>query len=162
MFTRMPAANIVMTSAEPPNETNGSGMPVTGQQADDRADVDDGLPDDPHGDAGREQRAEAVGRAQRGAHAEHRRRRRTAPITRKQPMRPSSSPMMAKMKSVCAFGQEVPLGPARAEPDAGEPAAAERDQRLRDLVARVRRVGERVEEGEHPRPPVGLDAWRGA
>ena len=41
-------------------------------------------------------------------------------------------------------GEEVPLGPAGAEPDAGEPAAPQRDQRLRDLVPRVGRVGERV------------------
>ena len=59
-------------------------------------------------------------------------------------MRPSSSPMIAKMKSVCAFGQEDPLRPAGAEADAGEPAAADRDQRLRDLVAGVRWVGERM------------------
>ena len=34
--------------------------------------------------------------------------------------------------------EEPPLGPARAEPDAGPPAAAERDERLGDLVAGVR------------------------
>ena len=50
--------------------------------------------------------------------------------------------------------EEVPLGPAGAEPDAGPAAAADRDQRLRDLVALVRLVGERVQEREHPRPPV--------
>ena len=67
-------------------------------------------------------------------------------------MRPSSSPMMAKMKSVCAFGRKFHLARPGAEPDAGEPAAAERDERLRDLVAGVRRVGERVEEREHAAP----------
>ena len=51
-------------------------------------------------------------------------------------------------------GEEHPLGPARAEPDAVDAAAAERDQRLRDLVAGVRRVGPRVEEREHARPAV--------
>ncbi len=32
-----------------------------------------------------------------------------SPITRKQPISPSSSPMMAKMKSVCALGRKFHL-----------------------------------------------------
>ena len=59
------------------------------------------------------------------------------------------------MKSVSAFGQEHPLGPARAEPDAVHTAAPERDQRLRDLVAGAPLVLPRVQEREHARPPVG-------
>ena len=32
MFTRMPAATMVMTSEDPPKEMNGSGIPVTGRR----------------------------------------------------------------------------------------------------------------------------------
>jgi len=51
----------------------------------------------------------------------------------------------------------VDLLDALAEPDAGEPAGAERDRRLHDLEARSLRVAPRVEEAEEPGAPVGLD-----
>ncbi len=50
--------------------------------------------------------------------------------------------------------EEQPLGMAVPEADAVHPAAAERDQRLRDLVAGVRRVLPRMQEREHARAPV--------
>ena len=52
-------------------------------------------------------------------------------------------------------GQEHPLGATRAEPDAVDAAAAERDQRLGDLVAGVRLVVPRVQEREHAGAAVG-------
>ena len=64
--------------------------------------------------------------------------------------------MMAKMKSVWAFGQEAPLGPAGAEADAGEPPRRDADQRLAHLVAGVLRVLRRVEERSSRLAPVGL------
>ena len=51
-------------------------------------------------------------------------------------------------------GQEQPLRAARAEADAVHATAAERDQRLRDLVAGVGLVLPRVQEREHARPAV--------
>ena len=65
-----------------------------GQESDDRTDVDDGLPHDPHGDARRDERAEPVGGAKRDACTEHPDTVTNRLITRKQPMRPSSSPMI--------------------------------------------------------------------
>ena len=64
--------------------------------------------------------------------------------------------MMAKMKSVCALGRKFHLARPAPSPTPVRPPLPERDQRLRDLVARVRRVGERVQEREHAGPPVGL------
>mgnify|MGYP000905401115 CR=1 FL=1 len=46
------------------------------------------------------------------------------------------------------LGQVVQLLDRAAEADAGQLAAAERDQRVRELVALAERVGERVEVGE--------------
>ena len=129
-------------------------MPDTGSRPTTRAEVDRGLADDPRGRhrpraACRSDRARCARRGTRRA-----RTRRTARAPAGTRSRPSSSPMIAKMKSVCAFGQEHPLGPARAEADAVDAAAPERDQRLRDLVAGVRRVGPRVEEREHARAAI--------
>ena len=69
--------------------------------------------------------------------------------------------MMAKMKSVWAYGQEPPLGPALAEARAGDAAGRHADERLDVLVAGVLVVGPRVEEGEHPGPPVAAPTARG-
>ena len=75
MLTRMPVANMVVISAEPPNDTNGSGIPVTGSSPTTAPMLMTAWPTTHIGDAGREQRAEPVGRAQRGADAEHARTR---------------------------------------------------------------------------------------
>ena len=112
---RKPGGAMVTSSDEPPKETNGSGTPVIGSRPITSADVDERLHQEPGRDAHAGQHAEAVGRAERGADAERRRGRRTAPTTSSAPTRPSSSPMMAKMKSVWANGQEAPLGPRLAE-----------------------------------------------
>ena len=66
----MPAPNIVNTSDEPPNDTNGSGMPETGSSPTTPPMLTAACADDPHGDPGREQQAEAVAGVQRGADAE--------------------------------------------------------------------------------------------
>ena len=154
-FTRMPVASMVVMSAEPPNDTNGSGMPVTGSRADDRADVDHRLADDPHRGAGGDERTEPVGRAQRGARAEDAERD-EQPDHEEAPDEPELLADDGEDEVGVRVGQEVPLRPAGAEADAGQAAAPERDERLRDLVAGVGRVGERVQEREHARPPVGL------
>ena len=64
------------------------------------------------------------------------------------PTIPSSSPRAASGKSVwtSGIGGRPPIsGRPAAEPDAEQPAAGERVERLDDLVARSERVGERVE-----------------
>ena len=66
-LARIPAPSIVITSDDPPADRNGSVMPDTGSSADDRAEVDRGLADDPRGHTGGEQHAEPVGRAPRDA-----------------------------------------------------------------------------------------------
>ena len=59
--------------------------------------------------------------------------------------------MPAKMKSV--FGERAPIVRlAAARAGAEQPAGAEPEQRLHELVARVRRVGERVEPDVDPAP----------
>ena len=52
------------------------------------------------------------------------------------------------------FGQVQQLLDARAEAHAEELAAAERDQRMRELVALAERIGPRVEERGEPLQPV--------
>ncbi len=89
---------------DPPNDTNGNGTPVTGQQPDHGADVDQCLDDDPRRDAGGEEGAEAVRRPDRGPDAEEGEGD-EQPDTIMQPMRPTSSPITAKMKSVWALGR---------------------------------------------------------
>ena len=59
------------------------------------------------------------------------------------PISPSSSPMIAKMKSLWAFGQVVPLLAAVAQAHAEPAAGAERDQSLDQLVAGALRVRHR-------------------
>ena len=54
-------------------------------------------------------------------------------------------------------GQEAPLGPALAEARADQAAVGDADLRLDRLVARVQRVGPRVEEAQQPAVAVGLD-----
>ena len=155
MLASTPAENIVVTSAVPPNDTNGSGMPGDREQPDDRADVDHGLPDDAHRDPGGEQRAEAVGGAQRHPDPEDR-----EADEERDHEQPADQPELLADDREDEVGvrvrEEVPLRPARAEADAGEPAAADRDERLRDLVSGVGLVGERMQEGEQARPPVRL------
>ena len=41
----MPRANMLVMSEDPPEETSGSGTPMTGQEPDDGADVDERLDD---------------------------------------------------------------------------------------------------------------------
>ena len=56
--------------------------------------------------------------------------------------------MMAKMKSVWAYGQEAPLGPTLAQPGAEEAAVGHAHLRLDGLVAGVERVGPRIAEAD--------------
>ena len=68
------------------------------------------------------------------------------------PSSPSSSPIAEKMKSVATNGMRV--GQAHAEPDAGQPAGGEREQRLHELVALAGGVGERVQPDVDARADV--------
>ncbi len=87
-----------------------------------------------------EQAAEAVGPRRAVADAEPAERD-ERPTHEEAPTRPSSSPMMAKMKSVWAYGQEAPLGPGVAEADAQNPPDATPTWDWRSGSPRSRVVG---------------------
>ena len=72
-------------------------------------------------------------------------------------MKPSSSPMTEKMKSVWALGRNPHCAwpPPRPAPTRWPEPKPIND--CIDLVARPRAVGRRVQEGEQPVPPVRRD-----
>ena len=78
------------------------------------------------------------------------------PSTSSAPTRPSSSPMIEKMKSVCGFGQQPPASPR--ELPSPSPKTCRRTPRpffdSMQLVAAARGVGLGAEEAEQPRAPV--------
>ncbi len=123
----MPIAVRVVISAEPPAETSGSGTPSTGQQPEHDGDVDERLADDPdHGGAGRELR-------ERVAVIRMMRTKQTASTTksastRTAPIRPSSSPMIAKMKSLAASGSQDHLPDELPRPTPKTPPCASASQ----------------------------------
>ena len=80
--------------------------------------------------------------------------RREQAETRMQPMKPELLADDREDEVGVRRGQEAPLRPALAQPDAGQAAAAERDERLRDLVAGVRLVVARVRNVSR-RAPAG-------
>ena len=82
-------------------------------------------------------------------------------MTSSAPIRPSSSPMMAKMKSVWALGRKPHLARLRAEADAGHSPPAQTDERLHDLIAGVAGVRPRIDEGQEPGPAIGRRRCRG-
>ena len=94
------------------------------QHADDRADVDERLDDDPRGDAGGQQHAEPVGRAQRRPDAEHA----EGDEQRDDQEGADQTELLAddgEDEVGVGVGQEAPLGAARAQADADQPAVAE-------------------------------------
>ena len=119
-LSRMPVAAIVTSSDEPPNDTNGSGTPVTGRMPITAPMLMNAWTDDPGGDARGEQRAEAVGRPQRGPHAEHREGDEQADDEQ----RADQAELLTddgEDEVGVGVGQEAPLGPAGAQADAGTP-----------------------------------------
>ena len=120
--------SIVGSSADPPYDTSGSGTPVMGSSPSDRADVDQAPAPAPT----RSLRRRPVGRtvSRRAKRHPHARRSRAAPSrasTARVPTRPSSSPMIAKMKSVCASGRAPHFSLDAAETDAPPAAGGERE-----------------------------------
>ena len=105
MLMRMPAAAMVMTSDDPPNEMNGNGIPVTGSTPTTAPDVDQCLAatqaTSPSASRAPKRSGDCVGRPdaepqecpQEGQHEEG-------------AAMPSSSPITEKMKSVCALGRK--------------------------------------------------------
>ena len=73
-------------------------------------------------------------------------------------MSPSSSPMMAKMKSVWASGRKNSFCRLVAQPQAEEAARADGHQRLGHLVADVVPVRPRIQEG-HDALHAGTGEW---
>ena len=64
--------------------------------------------------------------------------------------------MIAKMKSVCALGRNIHFARPAPSPTPVDPPLPSAISDCDDLVAGVRRVGERVEEREHAGPAVRL------
>ena len=83
-----------------------------------------------------------------------------AQITSVAPMRPSSSPMTAKIMSVCASGRYETFPTPSPRPAPVNAARADPDRRLHDLEAGALRVAPRVEEAEDARAAVRLDPDR--
>ncbi len=73
------------------------------------------------------------------------------------PTKPSSSPMMAKMKSVCASGKIEELLSGLADPTSQGPSAADGQIGLDDLEAAASRVLPRVEKGHDPAQAIRGD-----
>ncbi len=96
---------MVVISAEPPNDTNGSGMPVTGSSPTTAPMLITAcaITHTVTPAASSEPNRSGAGIAMRTPSTANTANR---PSTRKHPIRPSSSPMMAKMKSVCALGRK--------------------------------------------------------
>ena len=155
-----PAANIVVTSAVPPNDTNGSGMPVTGSSPTTAPmlmtawpTIHTVMP-----------AASSTPNRSGARNAARMPRTREADEERDHEQPADQAELLADDREDevgVRVREEVPFGPARAEADAGQPAAADRDERLRDLVPRVGLVGERMQEREEARPPVRLGDARG-
>ena len=129
-------AAMVTTSEEPPKETNGSGTPVTGSMPMTAPmlmtacpTIHAVMPAASSSRSGRGPAARSGRRARRGARTGRRRAR--------VPTRPSSSPMMAKMKSVWALGRKPHLARLAPRPTPASVPGAEGDERLGHLVAGV-------------------------
>ena len=138
-FATMPAPSIVITSDEPPADRNGSVMPDTGSRPTTAPRLITACPT-----------IHAVTPAATSVPKRSGARRATRKPTRPKPGEQPEHEQAADEAELLAddredevgvrVREEHPLGAAGAEPDAVHAAAAERDQRLRDLVAGVRRV----------------------
>ena len=147
--SRMPTAARLMVSAEPPALMNGSGMPVTGRSAVTTIMLTKAWttsqvvipqatrPEKVSGACDRDPVALVRD------HDEQRHHRQRA----------DEAPLLAddREDEVGRRGRQVEeLLAALAEAEAGEPAQAERQQRLDRVVAAAERVAERIQEGLHP------------
>ena len=89
----------------PPKETKGSGTPVTGEDAHDRADVDDRLHHHERREAGGEHLLVQVAGPDGDAVAGQREEPEGERSTPRMPITPSSSPTVARIMSVWASGR---------------------------------------------------------
>src|ERR1019366_7062561 len=154
MWIRMPAATMVMTRDDPPYEMKGNGMPVTGRTPTTAPTlIKVSLASQatrPTANTPPNRWGERV-----AARMPNQTKAPKSTRTRPAPMKPSSSPMTEKMKSVCALGRNPHWACPPAQAGTDEGAGAEPDQGLHHLIPRPRPVGRRVDEGEEPLPPVG-------
>ena len=159
MLRSTPTPASSTSSDEPPYETKGSGIPVSGAMPEDGREVDCGLAADERRDPGREPLAKGS-RHSSATRKPTQAKTAKPPIRSAEPISPSSSPTTAKIMSVWASGQEVDLLDPLAEPLAGDAARAHPDDRLDVLEARALRVLPRVEEAEQARAAVRLHVDR--
>ena len=149
----IPAANMVNTRAEPPKDTNGSGIPDTGSRPVTAPMLMTAWPTTQTVMPAESNIAEAVGRAQRSAGAEDCK----GDEERDHQHAADKTKLLADDREDevgVRVRQEQPLRPSVAEADARPAPAAQRDERLRQLVAAGRCGLERVEEAEDAGPPV--------
>ena len=119
----MPIAAKLMIRLEPPAETNGSGMPVTGMSPTTTADVDERLEADPGRDPRREHRAEGVRRARGEVRIPRYPMARNRTITSPAAQQPELLADDREDEVVEGVGQEQAAGePALAEARAEDPA----------------------------------------
>ncbi len=147
-FARIPAPIIVITSDEPPADRNGSVMPDTGSMPMTAPRLITAWPTIHAVTPAANEHAERIGRAAGDAEADETERREQ----REHQDASDETELLADDREDevgVGVGEEHPLGATRAEPDAAHAAAAERDQRLGDLIAGVRLVLPRVHEREH-------------
>ncbi len=154
----MPARST--TRLEPPYETNGSGMPVSGAMPSAAARLIGRLSADERSDARREELPERVLAAHRDPESGDREERECADHERRTPI---EAELLADDREdhVRVRLREVgDLPHTLAEPGTREAAGADPDRRLHDLEAGALRVAPRVEEAEDASAPVRLDPDR--
>ena len=98
-------ASIVTSRAEPPNEMNGSGSPLVGSEPGHHAEVHQRLGGDQHGDAERQVARRTASGARSPTRSPRQISTTKSATMATAPTKPSSSPTMAKMKSVCDSGR---------------------------------------------------------
>ena len=149
MLSRRPVAARLTSSAEPPNDTNGSGTPVIGMRPI-TAPMFTAACTSNHAVMPMATSSEKRSRARAATTSPSRPRAPNRTTTMNAPSRPNSSPMMAKMKSVWAYGRKPHLARDAPRPLAEQAAVGEADHRLHGLVAGVAGILHRVEEREEP------------
>ena len=152
-FSRMPMPIRLISSDDPPALTNGSGMPFGGSSPEHHADVEERLERHHRRQADREEGAEAIRGAHRGAqaapadHAEARQHHRRAD-------QPELFADDRVDEVVVRLGQVEQLLHAAHQPAAEHAAGADGDHRLDHLPAVAERIGPRIEERRDPPPAV--------
>ena len=155
MFSSTPAENMVIRSAEPPKEMNGSGSPLVGSAPMTTPRFTSVWVASISGEPEREVAAEGIRRAQADAQPppDEQREERDDADGADQPQLLADD---GEDEVGVGLGQVEELLLRLPEPAAEPATRAEREERLDDLEAAALRVVPRVDEGDHAPPPVRL------